>query len=189
MERPWVTFFSQTGKEIADLAVKLDRWPDAVVTNERPEQVRQISKVLQKLGITLLSNRPTPEEYRRVLDQFDNPVVTLHGWLRIVPEEICKEYEIYNGHPGLITDYPELKGKDPQLRAYEGKYEYGGCVIHKVVSEVDEGKILFSTKTRIENLSLESIFRILREISLELWVKFLKNYIFNEKSHNAGWKF
>ena len=54
----------------------------------------------------------------------DNTLITLNGWLRIVPPDKCAKYNIYNGHPGLITKYPELKGKDPQQRMWENIHEY-----------------------------------------------------------------
>jgi folate-dependent phosphoribosylglycinamide formyltransferase PurN len=59
-----------------------------------------------------------------LLEQFPDAIVTLHGWLRVIPAYVCERSRIYNGHPGLITKYPELKGKDPQVRAFikEGKY-------------------------------------------------------------------
>ena len=79
----------------------------------------------------------------------------------------------------MITDYPELKGKDPQQRAWAGiqmgKYPIAGAVLHKVISEVDEGEILDSSCFSVSTeLSLNELFRILKGVSLNMWVKFLK---------------
>ena len=180
MKRPWIAFFSQTGSEIADIIKSTGREPDLIVTNERPSALRTIDKRIK--GGVMLPNKPSLAEYREVLKDFDNPIITLHGWLRVVPSEICAEYEIYNGHPGLITEYPELKGKDPQQRAYfgiqTGKYRIAGAVIHKVVPEVDEGEILEQESFGIKDkLSLDELFRILKEVSLDMWVKFLKKVL------------
>ena len=98
----------------------------------------------------------------------------MHGWLRIVPEEICDKYEIYNGHPGLITEYPELKGKDPQVRAFEGKYKLAGSVIHEVVPEVDAGKILYEHAISIDGLTLDEVYSSLHDVSTNLWIDFLR---------------
>ena len=50
-----------------------------------------------------------------LVNNLKHDLITLHGYLRIIPENICKQCKhIYNGHPGLINMYPELKGKDPQ---------------------------------------------------------------------------
>jgi phosphoribosylglycinamide formyltransferase-1 len=112
---------------------------------------------------------------RLVLGQFKDPIVTLHGWLRIMPPSICNQFEIYNGHPGLITRYPELKGKDPQQKAFDLGLETSGCVIHEVTEGVDEGRILRSREVSIRELEIEQLFHILHQISISLWVDFLKD--------------
>ena len=173
--RPWVTLFSQTGAEIADISQSLGRWPDLIITNKRPNHLRTIDSRIVEYGYTELPNIPTLEDIENVLK--DNAIITLHGWLRIMPPDICEKYLIYNGHPGLITKYPELKGKDPQVRAFEGKYPIAGAVIHKVVAGVDEGKVILEEKFNAIDLSLDELFRILRDRSLFMWTSFLKKVL------------
>ena len=168
----WIAFFSQTGSEIVDISKSLGRWPDKIITNKRPEHLRKINEELLNKDIIYLSNKPTVEEYRNVLSE--KSIVTLHGWLRIMPPEICEQHTIYNGHPGLITEYPELKGKDPQIRAFESKYPVAGAVLHKVVAGVDEGKVIAEERFNTYNLELDDLFRILRDRSLYMWCNFLK---------------
>ena len=172
-QRPWIAFFSQTGSEIVNLQDALGRVPDLIVTNDRPDHLRKINE-----GIELcyhMPNKHTLEDYQEVLSKYDNPLVTLHGWLRIVPEEIADKYEIYNGHPGLITLYPDLKGKDPQVKAWEARYKTIGSVIHKVTAGVDEGPVIMERAFNLERLlSLDNTFRILHNISTDLWIKFLR---------------
>jgi len=184
MSKPWVAFFSQTGSEIADIAESINRWPDLIITNSRPDHLRTIDSRILEIKHDLLTvtvNKPSIEIYRSLLYDKD-AIITLHGWLRIMPKEICQEYTIYNGHPGLITWYPELKGKDPQVRAYEGiqegKYECAGVVLHKVIPEVDEGKILAEEYFGVDkNLSLDDLFRILKDRSLYTWINFLRKVL------------
>jgi folate-dependent phosphoribosylglycinamide formyltransferase PurN len=83
----------------------------------------------------------------------------------------------YNGHPGLITKYPELKGKDPQVRAFEGKYPVAGAVIHKVTAGVDEGRIIMEEYFNATQLDLDGLFRILRDRSLYMWSNLLKQVL------------
>ena len=170
----WITFFSQTGSEIADIAEAIGRWPDVIITNERPDHLRTIDPRIEKQGYFTWDNKPTEEDYIDLLENYPDAVVTLHGWLRIVPEYVCERSNIYNGHPGLITEYPELKGKDPQVRAFEGKYPVAGAVIHKVVAGVDEGKVLMEERFNTFNLDLNDLFRILRDRSLYMWCTFLE---------------
>ena len=179
MGKTWIAFFSQTGAEIADLSESLGRWPDLIVTNRRPSHLRTIdSRILDKQHdlLTIVENKPSVEIYKSLI--YDkNAIITLHGWLRVMPKEICDNYEIYNGHPGLITEYPELKGKDPQVRAHEGKYPIAGAVLHKVIAEVDEGKIIAEERFNASGLSLDELFRILKDRSLYMWGNFLKKVL------------
>ena len=106
----WIALFSQTGSEIADLSSALDKVPDYVITNSKSD------KIDSRVDVDFRLNK----EEAKTLDilenlEFDinNTLITLNGWLRIVPPDKCLKYNIYNGHPGLITKHPELKGKDP----------------------------------------------------------------------------
>ena len=175
--KPWITFFSQTGAEIADVSEALGRWPDVIVTNERPEHLRTIDPRIEKQGYFTWANKPTEEDYIELLEKYPDAIVTLHGWLRVVPEYVCERSKIYNGHPGLITEYPELKGKDPQVRAFEGKYPVAGAVLHKVVAGVDEGRVIMEERFNASNLELDDLFRILRDRSLYMWHKFLEKVL------------
>ena len=175
MGRPWIAFFSQTGSEIVNIAKKLKYWPDVIVTNYRPNDIRQINKKLEHY--VEVPNKPSPAQLLSVLKLYHNPIVTLHGWLRIMPPKVCGAYDIYNGHPGLITRYPELKGKDPQQRAWDAKHNVFGSVIHEVTEGVDEGEIISYDGFSRDGLDISKYFRILSKTSLNLWVEFLKDKI------------
>ena len=176
MANKWIAFFSQTGAEIADLSENLGRWPDKIVTNKRSKDLRTIDSRIVEKGFIELPNKPTPKKYKSVLE--NKSIVTLHGWLRIMPPSICKNYTIINGHPGLITKYPELKGKDPQMRAYQGKYKTIGSVLHNVTKGVDEGEVISEAQYSNDlQLDIDEIFLILRNISLSLWTDYLKKVV------------
>ena len=175
MIRPWIAFFSQTGSEIVEVSKLLGRWPDMIITNERPEHLRKIHPALELKHLVFVENKPSEEELFSIIAQYDDPIITLHGWLRIMPAVICNRFEIYNGHPGLITQYPELKGKDPQQKAFDLGLEHSGCVIHKVTEGVDEGVILLQRQISIKGLEIGELFHILHSISISLWVDFLKD--------------
>tara|TARA_R110000787_G_scaffold154026_5_gene267880 strand:- start:288 stop:836 length:549 start_codon:yes stop_codon:yes gene_type:complete len=174
-KKSWIALFSQTGSEIVDIADDLGLWPDVIVTNKRPEDLRTVNPLIYDTQVIEVSNKPTRDELEVIFKKYDNPIITLHGWLRIMPPDICNKYTIYNGHPGLITKYPELKGKDPQVRMMNGNYDTMGCVLHEVTSGVDEGKVLSSKEVSRKGLEEQDIFRILSNISGELWIEFLTN--------------
>jgi folate-dependent phosphoribosylglycinamide formyltransferase PurN len=183
MKRPWIAFFSQSGSEIANLTRYFGHTPDCIVTNK--QDLSDVHFLFKKdledkaYTVTHIPVKPTVEDYMSILKQYKNPIVTLHGYLRIIPAEICSKYEIYNLHPGLIDRYPELKGKDPQQRAIDGKYDIVGCVLHKVIPEVDCGKIIDSYPLIIKgrNHDVNSLTAELKNMALIMWGKFLKSYV------------
>ena len=175
MANKWITFFSQTGAEIADISESIGRWPDLIITNKRPENLRTIDPRIVEYGYTEIPNKPTVSDLDAVLQ--DNAIITLHGWLRIMPEVICNKYLIYNGHPGLITKYPELKGKDPQVKAHKLGHDVAGAVIHKVTAGVDEGRVIMEEYFNASQLDLDELFRILRDRSLYMWSNLLKKVL------------
>jgi len=179
MVKNWIALFSQTGSEIANISEKLGRRPDLVITNNRPSHLREIDSRITSYNYILheTANKPKEKNLKSIFEQYSKDselIITLHGWLRIMPPAICKNFEIYNGHPGLITKYPELKGKDPQVKMMNGDYGTMGCVLHKVTAGVDEGDVLLSKEVSRKGLEEQDIFRILSNISQELWIDFLK---------------
>lgn len=183
--RPWVAFFSQTGTEINNICKSLGIYPDAIVTNRH--NTDGINKDLMttttfreyKLNRTIwymLPTKPTLENYQQVLSHFEKPVITLHGYLRIIPKGICEKYEIYNLHPGLINKFPELKGFNPQEKAFKEGYKIAGCVIHRVIPEVDAGEIIMSQGVSIENKNLNEVYETLHDTAFDLWKSFFTAY-------------
>jgi folate-dependent phosphoribosylglycinamide formyltransferase PurN len=177
----WVAFFSQTGSEIVALSEKLGRWPNLIVTNQRPAELRTIDPRMAELPfLFVMGNKPTLAEYESLFSHLAPPeklVVTLHGWLRVIPAEVIEEYStIYNGHPGLITKYPELKGKDPQMKAWNLNLSSSGCVIHQVTAGVDDGPVVRFEQISIRNLTMDEMFQKLHNVSVDMWVTFLKRH-------------
>jgi len=183
--KPWIAFFSQTGSEIHNLSNALGIYPDLIVTNRsdlngvNPELL-SVTKFrehkLNKSILTFLPAKPVASNYLKIFKEYNNPVITLHGYLRIIPKDICEQYEIYNLHPGLIDKYPSLKGFNPQERAFTEGYDLAGCVIHKVIPEVDEGKILLSQGINIRDKTLPQVYESLHNVALDLWKSFFTAY-------------
>ena len=99
----------------------------------------------------------------------DNVLVTLHGYLRILPPSFCDKTRIYNGHPGLITKHPELKGFNPQKKAFEaGTYKTVGSVIHEVIPELDSGDVVAEGEINNDFDNLENCTLALHDLSIQL---------------------
>jgi len=185
MKRRWIAMFSQTGSEVAALAKHLGKWPDVIVTNntDRNKWCKQLQELeLRQKGkvygggtnIKVVSSiEARTSNFLHGIEGAKTALVTLHGWLRIIPKDICEQYEIVNGHPGLINVHPELKGKDPQVRAYEAGHATIGSVVHKVTPVVDDGEILEWTATyQDESDNIDDVFAKFQHTSFSSWVKF-----------------
>jgi len=171
----WIALFSQTGTELKELENALNVSPTIVMTN---------SKVYKSTswGVKSTFSRKTHDEIVHWLemsynnDVLDRVIITLHGYLRILPPSICQKYKIYNGHPALFNLYPELKGKDPQIRTWQNKDKYPiiGSVVHKCVAEVDAGEIVSSVAYANRVESEDEMFCQLKISSFQAWKWFLK---------------
>jgi hypothetical protein len=174
----WITFFSQTGSEIVELSKLLGRKPDLIVTNNFEEKIK-FHPGIRELGTTIQSAR-----HDMLMNYFRNQLImkpeetliTLHGYLRILPADICEKYEIYNGHPGAIDLYPELKGKDPQEKVWNDndKYPIIGSVVHRCTAELDAGELMKTVHFRNRCYSKEEVYSTLKMASLSAWNFFLK---------------
>ena len=174
----WITFFSQTGSEIVALSKSVGRKPDLIVTNNFEDKIK-FHPGIREMGVTIMSAK-----HDRLMDYFRNQrmydvsktVISLHGYLRILPADICEQYEIYNGHPGAIDLYPELKGKDPQEKVWQenDKYNIIGSVVHKCTAELDGGDVLKAVHLRNRNYTKEELYTSLKMTSLSAWSFFLR---------------
>ena len=172
----WYALFSQTGSEIHQISEKIGVYPDMILCNKQTDLESINSNLFGKSPIIFTDKNPTADEYLAYIPA--DALVTMHGWLRIVPGEVCKKRTIYNGHPGLITKYPELKGKDPQKKAVELKHATAGCVIHQATAELDGGPIVSESREVSINGWYEDedwVIQKLHKVSVDLWVEFLKD--------------
>lgn len=191
MSKKWIAFFSQTGTEILDISRKVNYFPDVVVTNNKFKNINPALFEFYRDSETktLISvDNIDSSVYTSIFEsnQGRNALITLNGWLKIIPADICKQYTIYNGHPGIISLYKDLKGKDPVERVWENyhMYDYAGCVIHKVIPEIDEGEIISEKRFPLADgygkdlyKDFDSLNDSIRRNSLGLWVDFIRNNI------------
>jgi len=180
----WIALYSQTGSEIVNLSTQLGRKPDLVIKNIGKKQYNE-HPGLHTHNIIRLS----PAQINDFLEMVREPsIVTLHGYLRILPEQVCNNtnLKIYNGHPGDIINYPELKGKDPQHKALLLGLPSTGVVLHEVTPELDDGKIVAFESFYFDDdmytdhdaaKDLNNLIKSLKDIQLKLWVNILKDKI------------
>ena len=180
-EVKWIAFFSQTGSEIVELTKQIGRKPDLIVTNNTDESKYKYHPELRGIGTVMSGKHDQLMKYfsNTIYYTPKNTVITLHGYLRIIPEDVCNKYTMYNGHPGAIDLYPELKGKDPQVRTWENKekYKFIGSVVHKVTPGVDEGDIIKSVYVSNRCYTLDDMYNSLKMTSITAWRFVLKELV------------
>lgn len=178
VDKKWVAFFSQTGSEILNISKRLGKFPDTIICNGFLDKTNK--ELLENKSVIYTRTKPTVSDYKQFIGSDKDTLVTLHGWLRIVPREVCEHYNnIWNLHPGLITKYPELKGKDPQERVFNKSHLYPdiGVVIHEVVPEVDEGPIKIEKSIKNIFANKDDLYYNLHSIATEAWSEFLNETV------------
>lgn len=184
MKKYWISLFSQTGSEIVALSKAIGRSPDFILSNNVDESKYQLHPELTNLAVIGRSDHNTIMQLLRKSADPNNTkptfspndcIFTLHGYLRIIPEDICNAFEMYNGHPGAVDLYPELKGKDPQEKVWQSNKNYPiiGSIVHRVTPGVDEGEICCSVHIDNDCETLDDVYSSLKETSLEAWKGFM----------------
>jgi folate-dependent phosphoribosylglycinamide formyltransferase PurN len=172
--RRWIAMFSHTGAEIVNISKALDRKPDLIITNKLPGDGTRHKDIK---NLVYMQHKPDASHYEQYFEEDD--LITLHGWMRIIPKKICKEYDIYNLHPGLITKHPELKGADPQSRVLNQAVQYSkiGCVLHRVIPEVDSGEVMMESSIDNHYYSTAAVSDALREVAYDMWCNFIPTVV------------
>ena len=183
----WGVLISQTGSEVIAISEKLGILPSLVVTNNITKISPRNMEIFgeNNVEIYVIPRKPTLLNYLRSRINLKE-LITLHGYLRILPEELFPYLEgnVYNGHPALITKYPELKGfnKQEDIAGNQEKYPICGSVIHKVIPELDSGEVVVVQGTENTANTIDEAYALLRETSLKSWGTFFKSWLSEDKS-------
>lgn len=195
MVNKWCGLFSHTGKELETLASmdhEFDLRLGVVITNNsnyngkfmqpgfncyRAPNTKWINALLKQ-----------PEVVKR------NSLVTLNGYMGILPEDVldslhARGCKVYNIHPAPIQLYPELRGKDPQERMYEGiqnrQYSYIGVVIHEVDAGVDTGKIVhWIVEMADHGMTKTELYQRLHELGTRAWEAFFRERMYEDAENH-----
>jgi len=167
VQENWGVLISQTGSEVIAIAKETGFLPSLLITNRLTKISPDNMRFFGENGVIIrtIPFKPTSKDYL-FPELLEKKLITLHGFLRIVPPEFFSQYKgrIYNGHPALITRYPELKGfnKQEDIVGNQEKYPVCGSVIHAA---------------SIENTAktVNEAYSILRNMSLLTWIEFFKN--------------
>lgn len=181
IQKDWGVLISQTGSEVFNIGKETGFLPSLILTNNIKKIPEETLRIFSELGVTIktLPFNPVLEDYL-VPELLEKELITLHGFLRIVPPGFFKEFhgQIYNGHPALITRYPELKGfnKQEDIAGQQEKYPWCGSVIHEVIPELDSGKVVIVSERANTAQTIDEAYALLRETSLDTWKFFVTKF-------------
>lgn len=191
LKKEWYGLFSHTGEELRNLALAaVDqgwdvRLQSAITDNLDYDGPLCTSGVL----VHKLASRTDVDWLLRYL-QFipDNGLVTLNGYMGILSAETLNNLKsrgckVYNIHPAPIQLYPDLRGKDPQERLYEGiqkrEYAYIGVVIHEVDEGIDTGKIVhWVVEMADHGMTKDELYARLHELGTQAWEDFFRERMY-----------
>lgn len=190
MERKWYSLFSHTGSETKalHLSEQVPMRLEAAITNNW-----DYSGDLASLD-TKLYRLASKEDINWMLKQphlvADDSLITLNGYMGIVPADVLENLhsrgcKVYNIHPAPIQQYPELRGKDPQERMYEGiqnhEYRFIGVVIHEVDAGVDTGKIVhWILQLADPCMTKDELYERLHDLGTEAWESFFRERMYED---------
>lgn len=170
----WVALFSNSGSELAEVCNKLGKWPDIIFCDKYRQAPHKdlIKKVTWSSKLEI-------DSYLKHVSR--DTLVTLHGYLRILPPE-CITKRTYNVHPGDIFTHPVLRGIHPQQKAIDLSLKETGVLIHKVDEGVDTGQPqIFIAYEIKDNETVDSLVSELRELAIKMWCMFLPPLIKDKK--------
>ncbi len=160
----WINLGSRSGKTLDEVCKALGKRPD---TNYNSKN---------------FSKEVIESQLRRLYSK-EKTLITLMGYLRIVPEDICREFTVMNIHPAPIhlKPYERYKGKDPIERYWKERpnssnvVHLWGSVLHVATPELDEGPIIANRIFGCRDL--EECYNNSFSANIDLWVKYLKEVI------------
>ena len=125
----------------------IDAIPVIVISNSKTATGIQKALELQVTPI-VISNEPFNGDrtsfetaIHNILIQHKVDIICLAGFMRILTHSFIKKWnnKILNIHPSLLPNY---KGLQTHQRALTAGDSHGGCSVHIVTSELDDGPIL-----------------------------------------------
>lgn len=178
----WYSLFSHTGSETEALQKLLKGEVElevAITNNSKYEGPLPCIRLVLAKDINEWLMEPGNVE--------PGSIVTLNGYMRIIPEEVIDYLHsigcrLLNIHPAPIQLYPDLRGMDPQERLYEGirsgKYQYIGAVIHNVDAGVDTGSLVnWSLELADPSMTKAELYQHLHDVGTKLWLEVFKEVV------------
>ena len=108
-------------------------------------------------------------------------LIVLAGWMHIFAPEFIDQFpeQMINLHPALPGQFNGTHGIERAFEAFQqGKIEHSGCMVHYVISEVDEGPVIATRNVPIlADDSLDDFAARLHAVEHELLIEAIASVI------------
>ena len=107
--------------------------------------------------------------------------IALAGYMRILSEAFVQKWEgrMLNIHPSLL---PKYKGLETHQRALDAGDSHGGCSVHLVTAELDDGPVLSQMQVAIQpGDTSETLAARVKLAEHQLYPKTLAEYVSRER--------
>lgn len=86
------------------------------------------------------------------IKNYNPSLIVLAGFLKLIPENLIKEFKIVNIHPSLLPKYggKGMYGQNIHKTVIDAKETKSGITIHYVNENYDEGKIILQVTCKIK---------------------------------------
>lgn len=103
----------------------------------------------------IIKNKNTNDvdiELTEKLKNYDVDLIVLAGYLKLIGENLIKNYTIINTHPSLLPKFggKGMYGMNVHRAVIEAKEEYSGVTLHYVNNKYDDGNIIKQTRVKVE---------------------------------------
>ena len=135
------------GSLSAEIVLVLSDNPDAYIL-ERAQKAGIPTEVIDCLGYSTRFPDSSQRAVAEKLKSLGVDLVCLAGFMRLVKQPMLDVFpeRILNIHPSLL---PKYKGLHTHERAIEAGDTHGGCSVHIVTAELDDGPVLGQTEVAI----------------------------------------
>lgn len=99
----------------------------------------------------VLNDFKDENELYQVLKDSDIDLVILAGYLKLIPQNVIRDFIIINTHPALLPKYggKGMYGMNVHRAIVENHEKETGVTLHFVNEEYDKGKIIAQTKVKV----------------------------------------
>ena len=118
-------------------------------------------------------------EHQRTLQKkifYNTDVIFSVGYMKVIEKSIIENFDVINLHPSIL---PYYKGLMTQKRILINNEKYYGFTIHKVSTELDDGKTISNKTKKINTKNELKLLKKHKSLEHQFVYKQLVDYLLN----------